>query len=247
MSDERESASDGKSSWMKFEPGSFESFTQANSGPESDFSPYRIDGDPEIPVSSFQRFGATEEDNREAGQQEAVEEKSIADLEKEAYEKGFAQGEKDGLERGEERGRKIAEKIEGLFDEMTQLKSGIIKQYEKELIDTVFAIAEKITGAQIGLTSDAVRTTVFRALGYVIENYTVKLRVNPDDANYIEELRPEIFETYRNLKSMDVSPDGSVSRGGCILETPGGDIDAQIETQLAKISDALQDAFTQQD
>jgi flagellar biosynthesis/type III secretory pathway protein FliH len=56
-------------------------------------------------------------------------------------------------------------------------------------------------------------------------------------------MKPEFFRTSKDLKSIVVTPDLSVNRGGCLLETPYGDIDASVEARLDKIHQSLNRAF----
>jgi flagellar assembly protein FliH len=168
-------------------------------------------------------------------------------IEQDAYEKGFVQGEKDGLELGEKKANKAIENIEKLFDEMSSLKQEILKQHEKEILDLTFAIAEKIVHRLTIFDEEGVKEAVFNALSLAIEKSKIVLNVNPEDYDYIEELRPDLFKKYKELKSIIVSSDPSITRGGCFLETPYGDIDAGIETQLEKIYQCLTDTFNEKE
>ena len=167
--------------------------------------------------------------------------------EQDAYEKGFAQGEKDGFELGEKKARKAIENIETLFDEMISLKQEILKQHEKEILDLTFAIAEKIVHHLTGFNERGVKEAVFNALNLAIEKSKIVLSVNPEDYDYIEELRPDLFKKYKELKSITVSSDPSITRGGCFLKTQYADIDAGIETQLEKIYQCLNDTFNEKE
>jgi len=166
-------------------------------------------------------------------------------LEQEAYEKGFAQGEKDGFDLGEKKAAKFVEKIEALFMELSRLKDVIIKQYEKELLDLAFAIAGKITHCQIGSDENVVKHTIINAMGMAVQRNKVVIRVNPEDYDFVDELRPELFSEIKEVKSIIVSSDQSVSRGGCFLETPRGDVDATVEAQMEKIYQSLEEAFNE--
>jgi len=260
MSDDMEKEADGTESWEKYELAPFGAPSIQEPGSHPVFVPLHSEVGVKTASPTFQRFGVDEEaeaggsgekaagtNPRETDSPGPEEAKPIADLEQEAYDKGFAQGERDGFELGEQKGCKVIESIEALLDEMSRSRSDIIRQHEKEILDIIFAIAERVTQVQIGLDSDVVRGSILKALHYAVDRQTVTLRVNRDDLNTVESLKPEIVETYRDLKSIVVSADSSVSRGGCILETPGGDIDCRVGTQLEKISDALQDAFAGQD
>lgn len=166
-------------------------------------------------------------------------------LEKEAYEKGFSQGEKDGLELGEKKALKVIENIENFLTEIGRLKNEIIRQYEKEILELIFAIAKKIILYQIESDGKAVREAVIKAVHLAAERSKVTLRVNPEDFDYVEKLRPEFFTKFNELKSIMVTSDPSITRGGCFLETPYGDVDARIETQLEKIHQCVEEAYNE--
>jgi flagellar assembly protein FliH len=164
-------------------------------------------------------------------------------LEQDAYEKGFAQGERDGLELGEKKSEKIIEKMESLFTELTHLKDAMIKQYEKEILDLIFAIARKIVHCQTRSDEGVVRNTILKALKLAAQKGKIIVRVNPEDYDVVEKIRPELIKEFKDVKSIMITSDHSISRGGCFLETTGGDIDATVEAQLEKIYHSLEQTF----
>jgi flagellar assembly protein FliH len=163
--------------------------------------------------------------------------------EKQAYDKGFAQGEKDGYELGETRARKIIEKIEGLLAEMVGLKTGLVRHYEKDLLSTILAIAEKVVHTHVAMNDTAVKDNILAALELVAEKREVTLKINPEDFEYVEKLRPELFSGHTHIKSIMITSDPAVTRGGCRLETSNGDVDATIESQLKIIQQSLKEAY----
>jgi flagellar assembly protein FliH len=164
-------------------------------------------------------------------------------LEQEAYEKGFAQGEKDGFEIGEKKARKWIENIENLFIELASLKKVIIKQSEKEILNIIFAVAEKIVHHEINSADRALNETIYQALNLAADKSKIVFRVNPEDYDLVERLKPELFVRIKEMRSMIVNSDPSVTRGGCLLETCCGDIDASVESQLEKIHQCLEESY----
>ena len=234
-------AADRNASWAAYDmptvgeaPASREGATggfvslQLSSGEQPAFTP--LLGNPEQPLA-FEGHATP-----------SLEEKTTL-TEKEAYDKGFAQGEKDGYEMGETRARKIIEKIESLLDDMVRLKSGLVRQYEKDMLDTIFAIAEKVVHTHVRLDETAVRDNILAALQLVAEKREVTLKINPEDFEYVQKLRPELFSGNMNVKSIMITSDPGVTRGGCRLETSSGDVDATIESQLDIIQQSLKDAY----
>ena len=197
-----------------------------------------------VPVEGY----PDRQNKRKMGEGETSDaQENVSLIEQDAYEKGFVQGEKDGFELGERKANKVIENIEKLFDEMSSLKQEILKQHEKEILDLTFAIAEKIVHRVTRFNEGGVKEAVFNALSLAIEKSKIVLNVNPEDYDYIEELRPDLCKKYKELKSIIVGSDPSITRGGCLLETPYGDIDARIETQLEKIYQCLTDSFNEKE
>lgn len=168
------------------------------------------------------------------------------DQEREAYEEGFAQGEKDGLELGEQKAKKLVENIARMLDEINRLKHDILKQHEKEILTVVFNIARKVVHNQIRVDEAVVRTTILEALNLASARQTLVLRINPEDFDLVERLKPDFFASFKDIKSLTINADPAVNRGGCLLESSRGEIDADIETQLEKIYESLEAAFEEQ-
>lgn len=166
-------------------------------------------------------------------------------LEKEAYEKGFSQGEKDGLELGEKKAQKVLANIESLLAELAGLREQVVRHYEKEILEIVFAISAKIVRTGLELNQNGLRDTLFEALQFAAEKSSVDLKVNPQDFNYVEQLKPEIFSRFSRLGSIIINSDSSIARGGCYLETSNGLVDASVETQLERIRQSLKEAFAE--
>ena len=165
-------------------------------------------------------------------------------LEREAYEKGFAQGEKDGLELGILKALKIVESIEKLLDEIGRLRTDIVKLYENDMLGLICSIAEKVVHHQVVLNGATIRETIIKAIQLATEKRSILLKINPEEFDYIDRLRPELFQRFNGLESIEVVSNPSVRRGGCLLETPFGDVDARMETQLEMIRQCLEEAYT---
>ena len=240
MSNHSEKIAEGKRSWTEVEMESFEPLSLTEKKDKVDFISLQIgDGEKGDFISleqgedNYKKRKEAEDILKDAHQKATL-------LEQEAYEKGFAQGEKDGLELGEKKAIKVIENIENLFIEISHLKKEILKQYEMGALELIFTIAKKIIHYQITLDEKAIKNTVFKALNLTVEKSEIVLRVNPEDFDFVERLRPEFFTKFKELKSIMVTSDPSITRGGCFLETPYGDVNATVETRLEKIYQSLE-------
>ena len=65
------------------------------------------------------------------------------------------------------------------------------------------------------------------------------IRVNPDDLEAVRRHRNDWLESLESIDHLLIESDPTVTRGGCVVETPIGDVDAQIEERLDRVRNAL--------
>lgn len=103
------------------------------------------------------------------------------------------------------------------------------------MIEIISATLERLLRASIALDRDAVR----RAIEHAIENITaadrIVIRVHPDDLGLATELKADIMLRIQGLTQVVFEPDAGVMRGGALLETAFGRVDARLEAQLAEL------------
>jgi type III secretion protein L len=101
---------------------------------------------------------------------------------------------------------------------------------QNELRLLAVRIAEKIIGAELTLRPEIVDEICRRAVAEAGERHQTIVRVHPDDLALID----QALRTRVTFVS-----DASVSRGGCLVKTEAGVVDAQLDTQLRAIERAL--------
>lgn len=156
-------------------------------------------------------------------------------IEKEAYEKGFAQGERDGLEMGQKRVEAILHQLKNIIHEIEQQREALYHLYEKEMLQLVFSLSKKIIHHEVSIQPEIILKTLQEALQYLVVQKKVTLHLNPVDYQYLSthlEKSPLPLGDQGKVKVME---DPSITRGGCLLETPYGKIDATLESQFEEI------------
>ena len=58
--------------------------------------------------------------------------------------------------------------------------------------------------------------------------------VNPDDLEIVREAMEELRASLGGIEHCVVESERRVARGGCIVRTPVGDVDARVETKLER-------------
>lgn len=131
---------------------------------------------------------------------------------------------REGLEAGRQEGlAAVTEKLlRAAADAERRAAAG-----EDVLVRLAVRIAEKILRRQLDLAPEAVRDVARAALAAARARADLRLHVHPDDAALVAPL------------GVTVVADGTVARGGCVVETDLGRFDARLETQLAAIERAL--------
>ncbi len=164
----------------------------------------------------------------------------ISEIEREAYEKGFNQGQKDGLALGKKRLEETAKRLDALISSLSELKGNLYREAEEEILKLSVEIARKILDKEIGLDKDMVLRSIRKATEFLTERTAIRILVNPADMHKVEEALPEI-KARKKVERIELAEDPSIARGGCILETGFGSINAAIEDQLEAIARELED------
>jgi flagellar assembly protein FliH len=162
----------------------------------------------------------------------------VSEIEKEAYEKGFAEGQKAGMEVGESMGETLLKQYSSGLDALNKLRRELFSTSEKEVIRLSLEIARKIIKREVAIDDELILTLVKVALGRVADQTLITIRVNPRDCQSIERHRTAGIGAADNgalSESVKVVEDPLIARGGCIIETESGTIDARVEEQLREI------------
>jgi type III secretion protein L len=100
-------------------------------------------------------------------------------------------------------------------------------------------IAEKLLGRTLSLEPAAVVDVAAEALTHAGEPRALKLRCHPDDLELLERGRPRLLERCRSASVLRIEADEQIGRGGCIVESELGVVDARLTVQLDAIERAL--------
>jgi flagellar assembly protein FliH len=107
----------------------------------------------------------------------------------------------------------------------------LMESAEPELVRLAVGIAERVLHQQIALDRGVVVEMAKVAIGRLVEKESVTVRVNPGDLERMREHRDELLAN-GEIKNFRVVEDQRVDRGGVVVETDGGTIDARISTQV---------------
>jgi flagellar assembly protein FliH len=178
-------------------------------------------------------------------------------LRAEAQEQGHAQGLAAGHEEGlKDQQKAIADKadelsterlnaalptIQAAVDALNTERNRWLTTWQNTAIQLSVAIAEKLLHAELKQRPELVQESVREALELAAGNPQIKLRLNPDDADHLGDWCDELVATVSTAGTAEVVADPHVTPGGCVVDTKHGQVDARIETKLARIAQELLD------
>jgi len=166
----------------------------------------------------------------------------LARIEKEAYEKGFLQGQKDGLALEKKQIEEKGKQFDTLFSELSGLKARIHSETEEELLKLSMLTAKRIIREETRTDIHIIGRTIRSALKFVVEKSNIRILINPDDMEAVRELLPDLAAMNKGAE-FQLIEDNAIKRGGCILETGFGKINATIEGQLEVLEQKVDQEF----
>jgi len=122
-------------------------------------------------------------------------------------------------------------------------KERVEEQMNKTIIPLALTAVKKILGKELEMKPSLVAEIVKTALKPVSQHRKITIFVNKEDLDLIEEDRSEIKALFEHLSTLSIKVRDDVKRGGCIIETEAGIINAQLESQLTALEAAFQIFF----
>jgi flagellar assembly protein FliH len=117
------------------------------------------------------------------------------------------------------------------------------ERLERHAVDLALLLAEKIVVGAIAVEPERVVESVRGALRGVVERERVTVLVHPDDLGVVREAMDQMRATLGGIEHCEVQSERRVSRGGCVVRTPQGDVDARIETKLERARATVEGAL----
>jgi len=162
--------------------------------------------------------------------------------EQEGYDAGFQQGEEDGKVVTDARALEIITSLEDIFQKLEHSWHNTIKTHESKILSLICKIAEKVVLARVELDEGVVKESILNALATMPEPEEITLNICPDDYEYIEMVKDDLFERVKSLKSVAVVSNPSVTRGGCKIESSKAKVETDIQSRLDQIFSAIMGA-----
>ncbi len=184
-----------------------------------------------------------------AAQQDA--EKLREQTHREAKEAGRKDGLRDAAQLIEHEATRIADQrmaeriattvpaIAAIAQAMQRELDGWLLRWEETAVHTAVAIAEKLLHRELKQRPELSKTMITEALRLAAGHPQLRIHLHPQDVQHLGDHASDLVRSITACAEAVVIPDPEVTRGGCRIETRHGEMDARVETMLARIAEEL--------
>lgn len=172
-----------------------------------------------------------------------------------AHEEGRQAGHREGSKQAKEeiqnRARELAEEMateslkttlpamQAAAEALSQERDRWLAEWEAGAIRLSVAIAEKLLRRELSLKPEINTELLIDVLELATGNPQIELLMHPDDVKLLGEQPEQVIRSMASCGEARLVPDESITRGGCVIKTQQGQIDARLETQVERITDEL--------
>lgn len=186
-----------------------------------------------IVEAARQQAGAILEQARQAAAGEAEQIKSAAARE------GYEQGYREALEAAREDAEKTRAAARKVLEQAEQLRREKLAGLKDEILGLALEIAEKVVARELELQPGVVLGIAGEALQLVANRKTVVLKVNPVDWQACRDNKEQLLNHLPPRAELNILTDEQIERGGCVVETDYGRVDARITARWENVIQAI--------
>lgn len=153
----------------------------------------------------------------------------------EAKRNGFEEGHEEGYQHGNEEANRLVMRLHSIIEAVQDKRQEILDNTEQQIVELVILMARKVIKIMSENQRSVVMANVVQALKKVRGRGDVTLRVNMEDVKLTSAHINDFIREVEAVKTITVMEDSSVEKGGCVVETDFGAIDARISSQLTEL------------
>ena len=131
------------------------------------------------------------------------------------------------------------DRVDQLIENIARDTNRFTADLEREAYRFAVAVAERIVKREITLDESMVMRQMREAVRRIVGVESITLRVHPDDEALVRSHRATMLSSSDSVREILIESDETIERGGCILESATGNVDARIGSQLRQIETAL--------
>ncbi|HEY1171658.1 MAG TPA: FliH/SctL family protein [Verrucomicrobiae bacterium] len=165
-------------------------------------------------------------------------EERVKERERAAYERGVAAGERSIGQMLIQQRADMLDLQTGIFTALRQTIPQLVAESETALLELVTASVQKII-ASIPIDAGMIEAVVREALEQMEHASEVTVHLHPHDLDLLRKINAPLLLEQVGGKPLHFQQDVTISRGGCLLKTSFGIVDARRETKVERLANSL--------
>jgi flagellar assembly protein FliH len=158
-------------------------------------------------------------------------------------EAAYLQGKEEGTQQANERFENSLEMFAQGIEEVSRLREALLQNSTHDMLRLVMSIARQVIHCEISVNREVILATIGKALNAAVSSDSYRIKVNPEDLALVTEKKPLFLASINGLKNIVFEADPAIARGGCLVESELGEVDATIDSQLEEIRRTLLEAM----
>jgi flagellar biosynthesis/type III secretory pathway protein FliH len=155
------------------------------------------------------------------------------------YNVGFEQGQAAGMAVAEQSMTDSVTRLMALASHVHENHAIFFRAAEREVVDLALQIAQKVVEREVENMPDLALSVIRAALEEMDARTAVRVRVSPDDEDLLRRRWSQVVPPGIGADRIELLKDDRVKSGGAVIETTHGEVDAQLESKLAQLGNAL--------
>ncbi|MBT9567100.1 MAG: flagellar assembly protein FliH [Thiobacillus sp.] len=159
-------------------------------------------------------------------------EAELACLREAARAEGYAAGQAAGREEGEQACKRMQQLAEGFSSALDNLDFRLADM----VLELALDVARQVVSVELDTHPERILDVVHMALKQMAESSReARLLLNPEDAALVRPHLDQVLDKNR----LRIVEDARIVRGGCLIETPHGDLDATLGARWRQVVHVL--------
>jgi flagellar assembly protein FliH len=161
------------------------------------------------------------------------------EIEAKAYQGGFEQGEEAGRRLNEQKIESVMRRLEGILDQVTAQCDRLVDEREEELVKLAYLISLQLIHREIQQDPAVVLDVVRAGITRLKRAQRLTIFVSPHDFSFIENHLDVIQGWTETGTRITVEAQETVGRGGCLIHSNAGEVDATIATMVRRMFERI--------
>ena len=171
----------------------------------------------------------------------------MEDAKEKGHEQGVAEGREEGIRQIREEEKQIIldanAKAEKTLADAKESCRSYVENAENEIASIAMEIADRVLPQHFIDVPQIILPLVREALLKVRDQSEIHIRVAPSNYDLVLLARSEYQGLLEGQALLEVHSDETLSQGDVVIETPNGNVDARLSTQLGMIRKSIQDVM----